>query len=141
MVILLALFGMVCWGIAPIFGKLGLVNVDPVVALCVRTLMAGTLVAGWSVGTQNFCRFADIAPLFLFFIFMEAVLATLVGDLAYYGALKWGNVNDVILIMSCSPLVTILVSHVFLGEPVTRLQLFGAVLIIGGLSLVSLQYR
>ena len=47
MVYLLAIFGMVCWGIAPIFAKFGLNNANPMAALVLRTLMAAGMVTAW----------------------------------------------------------------------------------------------
>ncbi|ACV64670.1 protein of unknown function DUF6 transmembrane [Desulfofarcimen acetoxidans DSM 771] len=142
MVFLYAFLGMLCWGLAPLFGKLGLFRIDPVTALCIRTLMAATLVLGWLVGfwkyNQFFSQVFAVPPLFWAFIAIEAVLATLVGDLAYFAALKWGNINYVTLIMACSPLVTMFLSYIFLSEPVTGAQLIGAVFIITGLIFISL---
>ncbi len=45
--LLYALAAALCWGIAPVFGKLGLSRVDPVIGLAARTLVAGGLVCGW----------------------------------------------------------------------------------------------
>lgn len=141
MVFLYAFFGMLCWGLAPLFGKLGLFRMDPVTALSFRTLIAATLVMGWLVGFWKYSHINQIftvPPLFWAFIAIEAVLATLVGDLAYFAALKWGNINYVTLIMSCSPLVTMFFSYFFLNEPVTSAQLIGAFFIITGLVFISL---
>ena len=141
MVFLYAFLGMLCWGLAPIFGKLGLFRMDPITALSIRTLIAATLVMGWLVGFWKYSHFNQILtvpPLFWVFIAIEAVLATLVGDLAYFAALKWGNINYVTLIMSCSPLVTMFFSYFFLNEPVTGAQIIGAFFIITGLVFISL---
>lgn len=137
MVVLYALFGMLCWGLAPLFGKLGLGGVNPVTALSLRTMIAATLVLGWLIGTRGYSEFAHIPPLFWLFIAIEAILATLVGDLAYFVALKNGNINSVTLIMACSPVVTVLLSYLFMGEVVSLRQLVGAAFITLGLALIS----
>ncbi|MFY9568271.1 MAG: DMT family transporter, partial [Acetivibrionales bacterium] len=67
---------------------------------------------------------------------IEALLATLVGDLAYYAALKKGDVSLVTIVMSSSPLITILCSALFLGEHITLMRLIGAVLVIAGIILI-----
>ncbi len=136
MVVFYALLGMLCWGLAPLFGKMGLSSVSPVAALCLRTLIAGTLVVGWTFGTRGFCDIAQIPFGLWVFIAIEAVLATLLGDLAYFVALKHGNVNVVSLIMSCAPVVTIIFSYLFMDEAVTAKQLLGGLLISSGLVLV-----
>lgn len=137
MVILYALFGMLCWGLAPLFGKLGLSGVNPVTALSLRTMIAATLVLGWLIGTRGYSEFSRIPALFWVFIAIEAILATLVGDLAYFVALKNGNINSVTLIMACSPVVTVLLSYLFMGEVVSLRQLAGAAFITLGLALIS----
>ncbi|WP_347490676.1 EamA family transporter [Desulfoscipio sp. XC116] len=137
MTILYAILGMLCWGLAPLFGKLGLYNVNPVTALSLRTIFAATLVMGWLIGSRGFHQFLQVPPIFWVFIGIEAILATLLGDLAYFAALKRGNINDVTLILSCSPIVTMLLSYCFFGEMITNFQLIGAAFISIGLVFIS----
>lgn len=139
MAVLLAIFGMICWGIAPIFGKAGLSQVNPLVALSLRTMMASTLVCGWLLYSKSYTLFWKIPYKLWIFIAIESMLATLVGDLAYFGALKFGNINDVTLIMSSSPLVTITFSYLLLDEKVYIHQIIGCLLIISGLVLITVK--
>ena len=139
MVIFFALIGMLCWGIAPLFGKLGLLGVHPVTALSLRTLLAAMLVLGWIIGSKSYTDFCNVPPLFWIYIAIEAILATLVGDLAYFVALKYGNVNQVSLVMSCAPVVTLLASYLVLGEHTSIFQIAGALFISIGLALVCLE--
>lgn len=132
----LAIFGMVCWGIAPLFAKLGLRNVSPASALALRTLLAACLVGSWVGFSGNLGNIKQIPAMSWLLIGIEAILATLVGDLAYYAAIKYGQVSMVTVIMASSPLVTMLCASVFLGEHITVLQVFGACLIILGISMV-----
>lgn len=134
-----ALLGMLCWGLAPIFGKLGLAGVNPVTALSLRTFLAASMVLGWVVLNKNYNDFGNIPPLFWVFIAIEAILATLVGDLAYFVALKHGNVNTVSLIMACAPIITLLASFFLLGEKVTIYQALGAFFITLGLTMVCIE--
>lgn len=136
MVFALALFGMVCWGIAPIFAKIALKNVDPISGLVLRTVFAASVVIGWVVVTGSFEKVREIPPRAWIFIAIEALLATLVGDLAYYAAIKKGDVSLVTIIMSSSPLVTILCSVFFLGEQLTITRIVGAALVILGIVII-----
>ena len=138
MVFIYALLGMICWGLAPLFGKLGLYSVNPVTALSLRTIIACTLVIGWTAGSRGFSHLWQVPSLFWVFIGIEAILATLLGDLAYFAALKKGNINDVVMIMSCSPLITMLCSYIFMGEAMTAFQLTGAFFISVGLIFVGM---
>lgn len=135
--LILALIGTICWGTAPIFGKLGLANEDALAALCVRTLIAGGIVMGWLVLTGQSYSLRNIMPQSCIFIAIEALLATLVGDLAYYAALKNGNAGSVMLVMSTSPLITLVLALVFLREEPTWNELVGAIFIVLGLVLVA----
>jgi Predicted membrane protein len=136
MVILLSLFGMICWGIAPIFAKVGLKNVDPMSGLILRTIMASSVVCGWVLVSGSFTKVSSIPANSWWLIAVEALLATLVGDLAYYAAIKKGDVSLVTIIMSSSPLVTILCSVLFLGEQITLIRIVGAGLVILGIVLI-----
>ena len=136
--ILVALFGALCWGIAPIFGKMGLARVDPIAGLCLRTLIASGIVAGWLLVSGGLRAMETVSSKAWLFIALEAVLATLVGDLAYYVALKCGGAAQVTLVMSTAPLFTLLIAVVYLQEATTWAQVIGAVLIVCGLFLVSL---
>ncbi|MEG6586634.1 EamA family transporter [Dendrosporobacter sp. 1207_IL3150] len=136
MAIMFAVFGMLCWGVAPIFGKFGLQGVHPITALSLRTLLAATMVLGWVVCSRGYTDFLNVPFSFWIYIIIEAILATLVGDLAYFYALKYGNVNQVSLVMACAPIVTMLASFFILGENVSYKQILGASLITAGLALV-----
>jgi transporter family protein len=136
MEIWIALFGMVCWGIAPIFAKLGLNNVNPVVGLVLRTMMAALLVTSWVGFSGTVGQLKGVALNSWILIGIEAVLATVVGDLAYYTAIKDGNVAVVSIIMSVAPLITMVCSNLFLGEPLTIWRVLGAGYIIFGMILI-----
>lgn len=136
-VFLLALFGMICWGIAPIFAKVGLSNTSPLSGLTVRTLFAACMVSSWVVCTGTTAQLKNISVSSWLLIGIEAILATLVGDLAYYAAIKKGDVSFVTIIMSSSPLITILCSVVFLGEQITFIRLVGSCIIVLGIILIA----
>lgn len=136
MVVLLALLGMICWGIAPVFAKAALKNIDPTAGLVLRTIFAASVVSGWVIMSGNFSKVSSIPAATWWLIGIEALLATLVGDLAYYAALKKGDASLVTIVMSSSPLITILCCVAFLGEQITLMRLIGAVLVIVGIILI-----
>jgi len=138
-VFLLAFLGTFCWGLAPLFGKLGLAQVNPLTALALRTFLTGIILTGWFGATRGFGEFQQIPVKVWIFITFEALLATILGDLAYFSALKIGNINDVTIIMSTSPMVTLILSHLFLGEHIHPYQIAGILFVIAGLVLVGLQ--
>jgi len=135
-VFFLALFGMICWGIAPIFAKIGLNNTNPTAGLAIRTLFAAGLISSWVICSGSLNQLKSISATSWLLIGIEAILATLVGDLAYFAAIKKGEVSFVTIIMSSSPLVTLICSTIFLGEQLTLLRVGGALLILLGIILI-----
>lgn len=136
MVFLLAIFGMVCWGLAPVFGKLGLSQVNPLAGLVLRTYLSAGVLTGWVLINGTMSQVKAIPWQSWIFIGIEGLLATLVGDLAYYAALKYGDVSFVTLVMSCSPLISMIMAVIFLGEQITLFRLLGCCFIIVGLILI-----
>ncbi|MGE5474713.1 MAG: EamA family transporter [Ignavibacteriales bacterium] len=139
MVFLLALFGMICWGLAPIFAKLGLANVNPMAGLALRTYISVSLLTTWVLCNGTWLEFRNISKQATWMIAIEALLATLIGDLAYYAALKYGQVTFVTIVMSCSPLVSMMAAVLFLNEQLTIIRFLGSVLIILGLGLITFE--
>lgn len=130
---LLAFIGMICWGIAPLFAKLGLKDVDPLTGLAVRTAFSLIIISSIMTINGSIFTLKSISSKALILLCVEAVFATIIGDLAYFAAIKKGDVSIVTIIMSSSPLVTILCATLFLGEPFTLPRTIGAVLIVIGI--------
>lgn len=142
MVFWIATFGMICWGIAPVFAKIGLNKLNPLPGLIIRTFISSFFVLVFLgfrelIGYDKiFNQIVGVPAKTWILIAIEALLATLVGDLAYYAAIKRGNVSVVTVIMSSSPLVTMLVSTIFLGEQITVKRIMGAMLVIIGIRFI-----
>lgn len=134
---LLALIGMVFWGLAPIFGKLGLGRVDPATGLYLRTLVAASLVMGWMLASGGFVTLREVPVRSWFWLTLEAICATLLGDLAYLSALKCGNAGAVSVILAAAPLLTIVLALVFLHERLSPTQMLGALLVLAGLFILN----
>jgi Predicted membrane protein len=139
MFLIYALTGVLCLGLAPIFGKAVLNSINPATAFVLRTTIAAIIIAIWFLSARSYTELLSIPPSLWIIITIEAILAALLGDLAYFYALKAGNINEVSLIMSCAPLVTIILSYFILNEIVTTSQVIGAFFITIGLILISLQ--
>lgn len=136
MVYFFAIIGMICWGISPIFAKLGLKDLNPIAGLSVRTFFSAAVIFLWMVISGSISGLRSIPPKTLVLLIVEAVLATMIGDWAYFTALKHGSASIVMLIMACSPLVTIICSLFLFHEHLVLTNLIGACLIIVGLILV-----
>lgn len=134
-VIILAFIGMICWGITPLFVKLGLKGIDPHIGLAIRTATTTIILTGWMLCDGSFSKLAGVSSSAVIFLIIEAVIATFIGDLAYFAAIKNGQISLVAIILSCSPLVTMLLSMIFFKEAITGTRIIGAFLIIAGIFL------
>lgn len=136
-VIVVALLGAVCWGLAPIFGKMGLRNIQPLDGLVARTVITALFLMLWVLGSGGFRRIASLPAQDWFFLSVEAFFATLAGDLAYFAALKWGSAGVVAVILAAAPIITVWAAGVFLQEAFSPLKLLGALLVVIGVILVG----
>lgn len=136
MVYILAIIGMICWGVSPLFAKFGLKDVNPLAGLCIRTLFTSVAILIWMILNGSIIELRNVHVRTILMLVAEAALATVIGDLAYFAALKKGSPSIVMLIMACSPLVTILFSAIFLHERMTFISSIGACLIIIGIVLL-----
>ena len=137
MVVWVAIFGTVCWGIAPIFAKVGLRGVNPAVALVARTMIAAVIVGSW-VGMSGSMSglLKGLTWQVGLLLGKEAILATIVGDLAYYTAIKYGDASVVSVIMASAPLVTVAMAVLLLGETITIWKVLGACYVMLGILLL-----
>lgn len=133
---ILAGIAMVFWGIAPVLGKLGLTALQPLAALAIRSITISVILilvvtakGQWSYITGASTR--DIAV-----IALEGICAALLGQLAYYHALKVGEVSRISPIVSAFPLVAMVLGIIFWGEKVTMYKFIASLLIISGIVLL-----
>ncbi|NPV28849.1 MAG: EamA family transporter [Firmicutes bacterium] len=134
--LIFALIGLIFWGIAPLFGKIGLVQTAPGLALFIRSATITAILLVWLVGSGQAAGLAAVPPRGWLFIGLEGVCASLLGHLAYYTALKAGEVSVVSPIMASFPVVTVLLAFLLLGEKYTPGKLLGTLLIVVGVFLV-----
>lgn len=137
MVFLYAFIGVLCLGIAPLFGKTALDSVNPTTAFAIRTVIAAAVVLTWLISSNTYHELSHLSKTFWLFITAEAVLAAVLGDLAYFYALQKGNINQVALIMSCTPLITVLLSYLIFNERISFSLFAGAILITAGLIIIN----
>ena len=115
---------------------MGLKDLNPFVGLSIRTFFTAVVIFLWMALSGSITELRQIPPKTLLLLVIEALMATLIGDLAYFAALKQGSASIVMLIMACSPVVTILCSVIFLHERLSLLNILGGCLAIVGLILI-----
>ena len=114
-----------------IFAKLGIVNISTNLATGIRTIVILLLV--WSIvlfrGEAK--EISSLSKQNVFFLVISGI-ATGLSWLFYFKALQMGNVSQVATIDKLSVALTIVLSILFLGEPITLKTAIGALLIIAG---------
>ncbi len=123
-------------GLAPIFGKFGLKNVDPAVALSIRSFFISAIMLGWLMLNRDINPVNNISLGGWIFIALEGLCAALLGQLFYYYALKSGDASMVVPLIASFPLFTFIIASIFLGDKVTLTKIAGLGLIILGVVLV-----
>lgn len=133
-----ALLVMICWGLAPLFAKMGLAKLPPLTAVTFRnTFIAIMFLAAFFMSSQiKGLMGSDIKGVFL--ILIEASLAGLIGQYFYYKAVKVWEASRVVPIVGAYPLVSFIVAVVFLSERITLTKSLGAILVVIGIGLLGI---
>ena len=124
------------WGVVPVIEKLGLHRSEPTVGVFARSVgvVIGMVILGivWSpwkaLGSLSTHSFALLA--------LGGFLASVVGQLAFYHALKVGQLSQVTPLAGAYPLVAALLSWWWLREPMTPARLLGVLFVVSGIVLL-----
>ena len=137
MVIFLLIATTFLWGATPIFEKIGLAKVDPLIGVTIRSALvtAGLFLLTFLLGKGRELIELDGKSIFLFGA--SGMMAGLLGMWAYYTALKMEATSKIVPIAACYPLVTALLSILVLKEGVTLHRVLGTALIVSGIWLVK----
>jgi transporter family protein len=132
-----ALFAALCYGIAPVFEKIGLQQAAPLAAVFVRAAITA-IFTGVLLVTR-----AEVLPLVgwsgktWLAIIASGVVGVLLAQVFYFAALRGGDVGSVAPIAGSYPLFACLLAAIFLGEKLTPGRVFGTVLVFLGILLLS----
>ena len=137
MVIFLLVVTALLWGATPILEKIGLIKVDPVVGITIRSAVAtvGLLILTLLLGRGRALIEVDGKGFLLFGA--SGVLAGALGMWAYYAALKMEATSKIVPISASYPLVTALLSVLILREGETLPRVIGTALIVIGIWFVK----
>ena len=132
--IIYALLSALFAALTAVFAKAGLKEVNSDLATAIRTVFI--LFITWGVvfikGNQNISGLSKSNWLFL----VLSAIATGLSWLFYYKALQLGNTSSVAAIDKGSLVFVILLSFLFLREPVTPKLLMGAGLMLAGMLVI-----
>jgi bacterial/archaeal transporter family protein len=133
-----ALISMLFAGLTSVIAKAGLKNVSGDTGLAVRTSFVFILI--W-LNTLLFDHVKDFSNLTKRDVLLLGIssLTTTVSWIFYYRAIKIGNVSEVALIDKASILITLSLSIFFLNEQFTWKIALGALMIMGGLLVLTIK--
>src|SRR5580704_13443882 len=133
--VLYALLSAIFAALTAIFAKAGLKNIDPDLATAIRTAII--LLITWSIVffKKSANELQSLSKSNWIFLILSAI-ATGLSWLFYYRALQLGKASEVTIIDKGSLLLVILLSFLFLKEPITPKLLLGAGLVFAGMLVV-----
>ena len=135
---LFALITSFFWGLAPIFSKIGLVKPDPTVALAFRSLVISVILLFWAIVTGHLGSIYSLAiSKSGIFIAAEGICASLLGHLAYYYAIKYGDVSKLVPVTASFPLIAMVLAILLLSEKLTPSKAIGAIFIVAGVVIIK----
>lgn len=124
------------WGIVPLMEKTGLGTAPPTLGVMVRSggVVVGLVLFGWLWAPWSAVRTLSWSSILL--LAGGGLLASVVGQLAFYQALKLGAVSQVTPVAGAYPLVAALLGWWWLREPFTISRSLGVLCIVVGLILL-----
>jgi transporter family protein len=105
--------------------------------LWIRTAFITVCVAGAAAATGQIGQVARMEGRILLFSLLSGLTGGVLGLTAYFHALQRGQASLVVPFTSAYPLVTVLLSLLVLGEPITPTKVLGVALIVGGVMLLA----
>jgi len=129
-----AILTAIVWGIVPILEKAGLSNINFLNGLFIRCL--GVIFGAFLLILFR-CRnlraeLSSVNFSTIILLLAAGFLASFVGQLFFYRALKFGQVSRVVPLAATYPLVSFLLALIFLGEKIILSKIFGVCLVILG---------
>lgn len=131
-----ALLSAVFAALVAFFGKLGLQGIDSTTATAARAIIMALFTVGFALAL-NKTNLAGISTKNWLFIALTGLFGAL-SWLAYFYALKIGDVSKVTPIDRTSVLFAIVLAFVFLGEKIDLKTIIGAIAIVVGTILIAL---
>jgi len=133
-----ATVAMLAWGAAAVFDKFAMRGIaSPLVALMVRLTVATIAVYIYGIAVGVLPELRTVPRANLIALAIGGLLASLVGQQAYFTAIKYADASRVVPFTASYPVVAMILAVLILKEPLTVPRVVGTLMIIGGLMLVS----
>ncbi|MBU4311773.1 MAG: EamA family transporter [Candidatus Omnitrophica bacterium] len=132
-----ALATAVVWGAVPILEKMGVSRIAPLAGVLIRSfgVIIGLFIL--AIFNNDALRLAFKAdPRTIFLLVVSGIMASIVGQIFFYNALKIGEVSKLVPIAGTYPLFAFLLGVIFLGEGFTLVKAGGVIFVVLGLFLL-----
>jgi bacterial/archaeal transporter family protein len=136
--VLYSLISMCFAGVTSVIAKFGMKDISSDLGLAIRTTVVFLFVILNFIVFQNLKEVQQLTLKNIIFLAVSG-LTTTVSWIFYYKAIKIGEVSYVASIDKGSIVITLLLSLIILGEPLTPKLLVGAAFIITGMLILTLK--
>ena len=124
------------WGLAPIFEKISLKELDPIFVLVVRFVIITCMILPFFLTSTNFNQLSTLSFKNLMLIVIPGILAV-VGIYLYFNALVGSSASKIVPLTATYPLFTCFYGYLFLKEEITIEKVIGTILIIVGVFVLN----
>ena len=136
--ITLAVITMLLWGISPLLDKLAMREVSPLAGLTLRVMFAALMVGLYGIFAGVGKELAQ-TPRHIFLLLLgSAFFGAVAGQAAPFMALKYADASRVVPIAAAYPLASAALAVLILHEGLTWPRVLGALLVIAGVSVLTL---
>ncbi|MDD5021161.1 MAG: EamA family transporter [Endomicrobiaceae bacterium] len=126
----------VLWGISPVFDKMALKAIDPVLAVAIRMMTAGSIMFIYAFIFKKI-EVIKRLPLKSIMFFIIASSFSLLGFVFYFKALSAGFASKVVPAAATYPLFTSIIAFLLMKESFSLKKLIAIIFIVAGVALIK----
>lgn len=134
---LLIIITTLLWGFTPIIEKIGLVKLDPIIGVTIRSLIVTMSLLILILLSGKFKELLEVDVKSILIFSASGLMAGLFAMWTYYTVLKQWPTSKVVPISASYPLITMILSAFILKEGVNFSRMIGTLLIVLGILLVK----
>lgn len=124
------------WGVVPLMEKVGLGHASPTLGVFIRSLGVVIGLVVFSLFSSPWAALPSVSRSSIVLLAGGGFLASFVGQLAFYHALKSGAISQVTPVAGAYPLIAALLGWWILREPLTLSRGVGVVCVVVGVILL-----
>lgn len=126
----------VLWGISPVFDKMALKAIDPVLAVAIRMMTAGSIMFLYAFIFKKI-EVIKRLPLKSILLFVVASSFSLLGFVFYFKALSAGFASKVVPAAATYPLFTSVIAFLLMKESFSFKKIIAIIFIVAGVALIK----